>query len=160
MNRRHDAAMFDILVYLFENFFHADAYPEPEQLALKLSAAGFEDEEISEALQWLDGLQEVGTDCPPAISVDNDSVRSFGPEEIAKLDTECRGFLTFLESAGVLNPLTRELILERAMALSDHSVSLSKLKIIVLIVLWSRHQAMDTLILEELLSGNDARYLH
>ena len=160
MNRRHDAAMFDILVYLFENFFHADAYPEPEQLALRLSAAGFEDEEISEALQWLDGLQEVGTDCPPAISVDNDSVRSFGPEEIAKLDTECRGFLTFLESAGVLNPLTRELILERAMALSDHSVSLSKLKIIVLIVLWSRHQAMDTLILEELLSGNDARYLH
>ena len=61
MNRRHDAAMFDILVYLFENFFHADAYPEPEQLALKLSAAGFEDEEISEALQWLDELQEVGT---------------------------------------------------------------------------------------------------
>lgn len=160
MNRRHDAAMFDILVYLFENFFHAEAYPEPEQLALKLSAAGFEDEEISEALQWLDGLQEVGSDCSPAISVDNDSVRCFGPEEIAKLDTECRGFLAFLESAGVLNPLTRELILERAMALSDHSVSLSKLKIIVLMVLWNQHQAMDTLILEELLSGNDARYLH
>ena len=145
MNRRHDAAMFDILVYLFENFFHADAYPEPEQLALKLSAAGFEDEEISEALQWLDELQEVGTDSLPAIAADNDSVRCF---------------LSFLESAGVLNPLTRELILERAMALSDHSVSLSKLKIIVLMVLWNQHQAMDTLILEELLSGNDARYLH
>ena len=160
MNRRHDAAMFDILVYLFENFFHADAYPEPEQLTLKLSAAGFEDEEISEALQWLDELQEVGTDSLPAIAADNDSVRCFGTEEISKLDSECRGFLSFLESAGVLNPLTRELILERAMALSDHSVSLSKLKIIVLMVLWNQHQAMDTLILEELLSGNDARYLH
>jgi Smg protein len=160
MNRRHDAAMFDILVYLFENFFHADAYPEPEQLALKLSAAGFEDEEISEALQWLDGLQEAGTDSLPTIAADSDSVRCYGTEEIAKLDTDCRGFLTFLESAGVLNPLTRELILERAMALSDHTVSLSKLKIIVLMVLWKQHQAMDTLILEELLSGNDARYLH
>jgi Smg protein len=160
MNRRHDAAMFDILVYLFENFFHADAYPEPEQLALKLSAAGFEDEEISEALQWLDGLQEAGTESLPAIAANNDSVRCYSSEEIAKLDTDCRGFLAFLEGAGVLNPLTRELILERAMALSDHSVSLSKLKIIVLMVLWKQHQAMDTLILEELLSGNDARYLH
>lgn len=160
MNRRHNAAMFDILVYLFENFFHADAYPEPEQLALKLSAAGFEDEEISEALQWLDELQEVGTGSLPAIAADNDSFRCFGPVEIARLDTDCRGFLSFLESAGVLNPLTRELILERAMALSDHSVSLSKLKIIVLMVLWNQHQAMDTLILEELLSGNDARFLH
>lgn len=160
MNRRHNAAMFDILVYLFENFFHADAYPEPEQLAVKLSAAGFEDEEISEALQWLDGLQEAGTDCLPAIAVDNDSIRCYGSDEAAKLDTDCRGFLAFLESAGVLNALTRELILERAMALSDHTVSLSKLKIIVLMVLWKQHQAMDTLILEELLSGNEAHYLH
>ena len=62
--------------------------------------------------------------------------------------------------AGVLNPLTRELILERAMALSDHTVSLAKLKIIVLMVLWNQHQTMDTLILEELLSGNESRYLH
>ena len=160
MNRRHAAAMFDILVYLFENFFHADAYPEPEQLALKLSAAGFEDEEISEALQWLDGLQEAGADSLPAIAPDNDSVRCFNPKEMARLDSECRGFLVFLESAGVLNPLTRERILERAMALPDRAVSLSKLKIIVLMVLWNQKQTMDTLILEELLSGNDARYLH
>ena len=160
MNRRHNAAMFDILVYLFENFFHIDAHPEPEQLALKLSAAGFEDEEISEALQWLDGLQVSGVGSLPAIAADNDSIRCFGQEEIVKLDTECRGFLAFLESAGVLNPLTRELILDRAMALSDHTVPLSRLKIIVLMVLWSQHQAMDTLILEELLSGSEARYLH
>ena len=152
--------MFDILVYLFENFFHADAYPEPEQLALKLSAAGFEDEEISEALQWLDGLREFGVDSPATLAADNGSVRCFSQDEVAKLDTECRGFLVFLESAGVLNPPTRELILERAMALSDHAVSLSRLKIIVLMVLWNQHQTMDSLILEELLSGNDARYLH
>ncbi len=160
MNRRHDAAMFDILVYLFENFFHADAYPEPEQLALKLSAAGFEYDEINEALQWLDGLHEAGENDLPAIAIDSDSVRCYAAEELAKLDAECRGFLVFLESAGVLNPLTRELILERAMALPDHSVSLSRLKIIVLMVFWKQHQAMDTLILEELLSGNESHYLH
>lgn len=152
--------MFDILVYLFENFFHVDAYPEPEQLALKLSAAGFEDEEISAALHWLDGLHTAGLDSPPVLFPDQRSVRVYSPEEMACLDTECRGFLVFLESAGVLNALTRELILERAAALNEHAVSLSKLKIIVLMVLWRQRQAVDTLILEELLSGNDARYLH
>jgi Smg protein len=160
MNRRHDAAMFDILVYLFENFFHTNAYPEPGQLALKLSAAGFEDEEISEALLWLDGLQEAREGGLPHSLANSDSVRCYGAEEIARLDTECRGFLVFLESAGVLNPLTRELSLERALALPRHAVSLARLKIIVLMVLWSQRQAMDTLILEELLSGNEARFLH
>ena len=51
--------MFDILVYLFENYVHADACPEPAQLARKLTAAGFEEEEISEALDWLSGLRQL-----------------------------------------------------------------------------------------------------
>ena len=34
--------MFDILVYLFESYIHADACPEGELLNRKLSAAGFE----------------------------------------------------------------------------------------------------------------------
>lgn len=152
--------MFDILVYLFEHYFHADTCPEPEQLALKLSAAGFEDEDISEALQWLDGLQAADSSLPPLIAPRCNSVRCYAVEEAGKLDPECQGFLVFLESAGVLDPHMRELILERAMALADHSVSLARLKIIVLMVLWSRHRAMDTLILEELLSGNEARHLH
>ena len=50
--------MFDILVYLFENYVHADACPEPAQLARKLTAAGFEEDEIAEALEWLSGLRQ------------------------------------------------------------------------------------------------------
>jgi Smg protein len=152
--------MFDILVYLFENYSHTDACPDPEQLALKLSAAGFDDEEISEALEWLDGLREIGEARQPGIAAGNTSTRCYGDEEAAKLDLDCRGFLAFLESAGILTPLTREMIIERAMALSDYTVSLSKLKVIVLMVLWNRHQAMDTLILEELLSHDNARFIH
>lgn len=152
--------MFDILVYLFQNFSHADACPGPAQLALKLSAAGFEDEEISEALQWLDGLSQAGVNGTPALAANGDSIRCFSAEELAKLDVESRGFLVFLESAGVLEPQMRELIIERAMALATRAVPLPRLKIIVLMVLWQQRQAMDTLILEELLSGNDAQHLH
>ncbi|MEW5889120.1 MAG: DUF494 domain-containing protein [Pseudomonadota bacterium] len=152
--------MFEILVYLFQNYFHHDACPQPEQLALKLSAAGFEDEEISEALEWLSGLQRMASGERPAITIDSRSVRCYDEEELAKLDVDCRGFLMFLENAGVLNPLTRELIIERAMALDDVVVSVAKLKVIVLMVLWNQHQVMDSLILEELLSEDDERHFH
>ena len=48
--------MFDILVYLYETYYRPDACPEPAALAKKLSAVGFDDVEISEALVWLTDL--------------------------------------------------------------------------------------------------------
>ncbi|HSN31718.1 MAG TPA: DUF494 family protein, partial [Ideonella sp.] len=48
--------MFDVLVYLYENYWRPDACPDHDQLTRKLSAVGFESEEIEEALSWLDGL--------------------------------------------------------------------------------------------------------
>ncbi|MBX3680572.1 MAG: DUF494 domain-containing protein [Rhodocyclaceae bacterium] len=145
--------MFDILVYLFETYVHAGACPESDQLARKLSAAGFEEEEISEALSWLEGLR--GEISIPDIGSDSDSVRIYADEEMRRLDAECRGFLTFLENAGVLDALTREMIIERAMALSDHRLTRSRLKVIVLMVLWQQEQSIDTLILDELLTEED-----
>ena len=145
--------MFDILVYLFETYVHAGACPESDQLARKLSAAGFEEEEISEALSWLEGLR--GEISIPDIGSDSDSVRVYADEEMRRLDAECRGFLTFLENAGVLDALTREMIIERAMALSDHRLTRSRLKVIVLMVLWQQEQSIDTLILDELLTEED-----
>jgi Smg protein len=48
--------MFDVLVYLYETYWRPDACPDHAQLTRKLSAAGFESDEIQEALVWLDGL--------------------------------------------------------------------------------------------------------
>ena len=48
--------MFDVLVYLYENYWRPDACPDHAQLTRKLSAMGFESDEIEEALTWLDGL--------------------------------------------------------------------------------------------------------
>ena len=50
--------MFDVLVYVYENYWRPDACPAPRQLSRKLSAVGFEPEEIEEALSWLGGLSE------------------------------------------------------------------------------------------------------
>lgn len=152
--------MFDILVYVFQNYFQPDSCPEPDQLARKLSAAGFEDEDISEALEWLSGLRRASGSGGPRIDAESASVRCFSPDEHAKISTEARGFLHFLGNAGVLNAVSREVIIERAMALDRPVVTLAKLKVIVLMVLWSQHQTVDTLVLEELLSEDEEPLLH
>lgn len=150
--------MFDVLVYLFESFYHYDAYPDQDTLSRKLSAAGFEDEEIHEALSWLNGL-------PQKTPFDENfehssSFRAHSQEEISKLSAASRGFVVFLESARVLTPGLRETILERAMALEDEVVSLDKLKVIALMVLWTHRGNVETLVLEELLPEGGPRNIH
>lgn len=152
--------MFDILVYLFENYYQADNYPDPGTLSRKLHAAGFEDEEIHDALAWLNGLEHPRENDLPQSLESSRSFRCFAPLEAAKLTAEGRGFLAFLESAQVLSPLLRELILERAMALPVAAVGLERLKLIVLMVLWTRRGSVDALILDELLPDGEKRQMH
>lgn len=42
--------MFEVLVYVYENYWRGDACPEWEHLERKLNAVGFESDEIQEAL--------------------------------------------------------------------------------------------------------------
>ena len=65
------------------------------------------------------GLDSRADDQRPQISASSRSFRAYSKEECTQLDTGCRGFIAFLEGSGVLNPLMREIIIERAMALSE-----------------------------------------
>lgn len=144
--------MFDILVYLFENYIHPTACPASDQLARKLSAVGFEDNEISEALEWLADLRQISV--PPLLETPREgSLRVYAAEEEARLDAACRGFLCFLESAGIVDTAMRELIIERALALNGFNINLHRFKIIVLIVLWQQDRTPDSLVLDELLAS-------
>lgn len=145
--------MIDILVYLFETYGYADACPdEPEQLARKLAAAGFEEADIQEAVEWLGGLRLAAGQAAPQVPASSGSLRVFSDFETARLDVAARGFLSFLETTGVVDQRRRELIIERALALPDAAVSLSQFKVIVLMVLWQERASVDALILDELLT--------
>ena len=152
--------MFEVLVYLFENYYHTESYPDSDTLSRKLSAAGFESDDISSALDWLRGLTVQGDNPLPESLDASQSQRAFTAAETDKLATEARGFLAFLESAGILTPVLREMIIERAMALGGDNVGLGKLKVIVLMVLWTRRGSVDTLILDELLPDGEKRQMH
>jgi Smg protein len=153
--------MFDILVYLFQNYYTPQACPDADVLAHKLAAAGFEHEDIDEALGWLYGLAQTTEQCVQlAQAPRSQSVRIYTEHEYQTLGTQAIGFISFLESSGVLPPALREILIERAEAADETPIPLEKLKIITLMVLWSQEVEVDHLVLEELLTHDDVRLSH
>ena len=149
--------MYDILVYLFENCQQSDLAYDRERVARKLSAAGFEDSDISEALRWLAGVVRTPPAAVAPLPDARASFRAYAPRELAKLDAQCRGFLITLEQSGILSAETRELVLERSLAASGPSLSLDQLKLIVLMVLWNQKTATSQLVAEDLFSAAQPR---
>ena len=150
--------MFDVLVYLYENYWRPDACPEHDQLARKLTAVGFESDEIEEALTWLEGLSNTAQRGVAEQAAR--SMRVYSSAEQEHLGEASIGFISFLESAGVLPPAMREMVLDRATAIPGGPVNLEDLKIIVLMVFWSLGEEPDALILDELFVDESERAIH
>ena len=161
--------MFEVLVFVYENYWRGDACPELQQLGRKLTAVGFEADEIREALAWLDGLNLAARSAQqivlpsaeqPAPVQSPDSMRVYSVAEQDHLGAEALSFVTFLESAGVLPAAMREIVIDRAMAAPGDPISLDDLKIIVLMVFWSLGEEPDALILDELFVAPEDRLIH
>ena len=164
--------MFEVLVYVYENYWQGDACPELPQLGRKLTAVGFEADEINAALVWLDGLNTAAQTTQiylPAVNTDHaemvqaqspGSMRAYSVAEQEHIGVEALGFVSFLESSGVLPPQMREIVIDRAMATHDSPVALDDLKIIVLMVYWSFGQEPDALVLDELCDDTTERIGH
>jgi Smg protein len=150
--------MFDVLVYLYETYWRPDACPDHAQLKRKLSAAGFESDEIQEALTWLDGLAGAAESYSGRQS--DKGMRVYSAAESEILGEESIGFISFLESAGVLPPPMREMVIDRATATGANPIDLEDLKVIVLMVFWSLGEEPDALILDELFVAPEERLIH
>lgn len=160
--------MFEVLVFVYENYWRGDACPEAPQLGRKLSAVGFDADEIRDALAWLDGLNlaaRSALETPPANDEQKPqqsplSMRVYSVAEQDHLGANALSFVSFLENAGVLPAPMREIVIDRAMAAPGDPISLDDLKIIVLMVYWSFGEEPDSLILDELCDDVDSRVAH
>lgn len=150
--------MFDVLVYLYETYWRPDACPDPAQLHRKLTAMGFERDDIQEALSWLDGLAASAQAVQAQARVS--SLRVYTDDERDHLGESSIGFIRFLADAGVLPPPMREVVIDRAMAAGQAPIALEDLKIIVLMVFWSLGEEPDALILDELFVDPEERLIH
>ena len=179
---RYIGRMFEVLVYVYENYWQGDACPELHQLGRKLTAVGFEADEIQAALVWLNGLniaaQNTQVGMPIGSAADNshdltsaavppgfqpqsvDSLRVYSVAEQEHLGAQALGFVSFLESSGVLPPPMREIVMDRAMAAPGDPLALDDLKIIVLMVYWSFGEEPDALVLDELCDDAEFRVAH
>ena len=149
--------MYDILVYLFENCQQHELSHEKERVVKKLSAAGFDDSDISEALTWLAGVARAPHRSLAPLPGTGAASRAYASKELAKLDAQCRGLLIHFEQSGILTAQMREHVIERALAATGEELTIEQLKLIVLIVLWNQQTPSGRLVAEDLLSPAGTR---
>jgi len=130
----------DVLMYLFDNYEDEDVKLTPDQDALRgqLMDAGFAEREVGKAFDWLEDLATQKDNHYLSTDIETSALRIYHVKELQKLDTECRGFLLFLEQAGVLDSQNRELVIDRVMALESEDIDLQQLKWVVLMVLFNQ----------------------
>lgn len=152
--------MFELLVYLFENYIEADVPTDEQTLARELSAAGFDSEDISRAFSWFSDLAALAEQSTPDTDIGRAAYRIYSTEESKKIGQDSRSFILFLEQAGVLTPFEREIVVDRLMALTESEISLEQTKWISLMVLWRHGKARDYLFVEDALFNETPHTLH
>jgi len=154
--------MVDVLIYLYENYMDGDGQPPVEQSELEdeLAQAGFSQTEIDKALRWLDELA-VGVEATEGNLHPVGSIRVYSDLECSKLDTEVRGLLMSLEHGGILDPVSRELVIDRLLAIDHPQVLADEVKWVALLVLMNRPGQEDAFTqMEDMLYNEDPVYLH
>lgn len=132
--------MFEILMYLFENYMDGSVVLNADQDTIynELEQAGFSKMEISRALDWLDGLIRVQEIIQAGPQLTPHAIRHYSQDETEILGRDGMGFILYIEQLGILDPMTREIVIDRLMALDPREVDLGKIKWVILIALFNQ----------------------
>jgi Smg protein len=142
--------MFEILMFLFENYMEGGGSAlkiDNNALIVELEKIGFDRFEIGRALHWLDDLIQFQRIVTAGPQLTPQSLRYYIPEEAERLGVEGRGLLLYLEQIGILDPMTREVVIDRVMALDSRDVDLGRIKWVVLMVLFNQPDKKSALTL-------------
>ncbi|MEE4246395.1 MAG: DUF494 domain-containing protein [Kangiellaceae bacterium] len=132
----------DVLMYIFEHFQDQEfvVLDEANKLTDELNEIGFSNNDISSALTWIDGLvdmRESAESNEATATVAVTSTRIFSEPECKALSQQARGFIYHLEQLGVLDSITREIVIDRVMALDMVEVDLEQVQWIAMMVLFN-----------------------
>ena len=138
---KNEVMLLDVLMYLFEYLDdEIQLMQNEESLRLELSSAGFKRSDINKAFEWLETLAEQQETLNKTSTFNHLPIRVYTTDECEKLNLESRSFLLFLEQAGALDTLSRELVIDRVMALEleNEEMPLEHLKWVILMVLFNQ----------------------
>lgn len=134
--------MYEVLAYVIESFQNLDACPKNEILRQRLNAAGFEADEVQNALLWLADLRKMRQKTQVLPESDRAS-RILSPQEQAHLPLDCQDFFYFIDSNHGFTPLERELVLERALSIDADDLDVELFRLTMIAVLWSLSSDVD-----------------
>lgn len=155
--------MFDILMYLFEFYMDNNTVLEQEEAIVfdELENVGFTSIEISRALSWLNGLNVCQNEMTHAKFTCPRAFRQFTLEECEAISSEGRGYLFYLEQIDILDPVTREIVIDRLMALEQLDVDLGRVKWVILIALFNQPDKKSALnLLQNMVIAEEVTVLH
>lgn len=112
--------MLSILMYLFERYITVETLmPAPEELTDELNEAGFRAHDIDAAFRWLAELEEHRHTYLQPSDSSAYSHRIYTAREQQLVGTANLAFLRFLHDHKLISGPTRELILDRALAMGN-----------------------------------------
>jgi Smg protein len=156
--------LIDVLIYIYENYMDSEESVPVDQVTLEeeLLQAGFQQGEVNKAFDWLDELAwRQGTLVDFSDAAPNRSMRIFSDTEKQKIDLDIQGMLLNLEQMGILDPMSRELVIERCMAIETEELTADDVKWVVLLVLLNQPgQENAFALMEELVYNGEPPYLH
>lgn len=139
--------MFEVIMYLFESYMQIDQTMEisAHEITDELLDEGFQKNDINKALAWLDNLACLHQQNPENKTQDakKTSHRVYSTIEQQRLTSDCRGYISYLEQAKILNTHTREVVIDCAMSLEIDTLPLHELKWLILMVLFNDPQSND-----------------
>ena len=131
-------SVLDTVLFLFENYLEdCDEPPQRATLENVLRSGGFPEPTVHRALDWLEVLDAPEHEFAPETFGDG-GWRIFSPQECRRLTARARGFLHYLEQVGVLDPVLRERVIERLLALDDDVADIEEVQWVVLLSLFRR----------------------
>jgi Smg protein len=131
-----------LISYLFNSYKKLDnfALEQLNENVTKLNEIGFDRNTVMQALAWLSNLIKLQT-TKINFATEN-SLRVYSQDEIEKINTECRDYIFLLEQIKILSPKTREIIIDQLLLLNQ-TITLTEVKIVVLLVLTSQNTSKD-----------------
>lgn len=152
--------MFEVLVFMFENYFSHHATLDNDVMEQELSAAGFDSSDITGAFDWYAEIKSRLTLPAFNYSHKDSAIRVFSNTELKKINVESIGFILFLQQANVINDMERDLIVERAMALKQQVITIEEMRWVAMIALWNEGREKDYLFVEDALFNPQGLALH
>ena len=152
--------LLDVLLYLFEHYPLSEVRDDGG-LRNDLDDAGFLPEEVDDAFAWLRGTsihRQRMLNEP-----DERAMRVYSDIESTRLTPACQGYLLRLQQHGILTGATREIAIDRLLALADEDgepIEVEQLKWVVMLVLSNQAEAVAYAHMEALMLAEDGGLAH